>query len=151
MKNDTPYILSIGGEKVLHIGLKAVANSPIVIYEPVELFGPQIYISPETGPLILFKDKIWPVRAYDIPFSIDRIKSMQRYAANREAISIYPFERYLYDGNAVKLKIEPMDFINGKIGKPSMISQKDFMDLKNRVDIICTDKPNEYRFLASLG
>lgn len=149
MKNDTPYLLGIADEKVLHIGLKAVANHAAVVYEPVTLFNPQIFISHETGPLILYKNRIWPVRTYDIPFSIDRIKSLPKYAEHNASLNVYPFERYLFEGKAVRLKLDASNFLDGKIGKPSTISQQEFREMRDRVDVVSTDQPDEYRLLIT--
>lgn len=135
----------------LHVGNRFNKDSGVIIFEPVEFDDCELLMSDTQGPLVLVEELFWPVRTYDLSYSLDRLLSQDRFKNSEHAISLYPFERQTVEGLYRRSKTAPVAPSEVTMGRPKSLPSKTLQALTDRALVLPTERSNEWRLLAPLA
>lgn len=151
MKTSTPYLIGRSTPLTLHIGSYCDTKNAAMIFEPIELPDCEIVMCETSGPLIAHLDKLWPVRAYNVSVSLDRLMCIERYRNSEHARHLYPFERMVAHGEMIRLKKGMDGGLPKQAGKPLRTTAKKLESLYKLALLMPTDTPGEVRLLKPLN
>lgn len=150
MKTSTPYLIGRTKPMTLHIGRYFDAKNAALIFEPAELPSCEIVMCETTGPMLVQVDKMWPVRAYNVSITMDRMMCIERYRNSANARHLYPFERMLAHKEMIHLKDSLVEGLPEQTGKPLRPTAKKLETLYKLALLLPTDTPGEVRLLKPL-